>query len=915
MKNDSFINEVAQEILNQNIDLRDCNFIFPNRRAGLFFKKALAVLSAKDKPIFLPNVDDINHFVEGFSDLHRADEVLLLLWLLNCYNRIFPDKQQNIHQFSEFGLKLIHDFDEIDKYLVDAEKLFANIDDLGNLTVDIDFTPEQRKALEDLFHIIIMPENGTDEKNLQFHQNFVSIWNKAFEIYKMFTETLREHKIGYEGLIFKDVCSRKPSEIATKHTYFIGFNILTKSEEAVMQMFEHEGLAHFYFDYNKLHREGAKFNYSNSIRDFDFHIPAEITEYPSISAADQSKALNSILRDFLQNNDNSLIEQNTAIVLADEGLLSNVIDAIPDEIENLNVTMGVPLTETPIAMLMQSLMQMQVTATYAHSNGEWTFYHKHVMDVLTHPYLNMVVDKELISPVIMRINKDNMIRVPEGLLKEINSTIFSKCDSLFSYIFSILDILDGCNELIESEIDSEFINQYRNKLTLLSTYAEETKTELLDSELITLMRKLSRSMKVQFKGEPLNGLQIMGLLESRLLDFDNVIYVGFNDQFIPGNSGMENSLIPYNLRIPYGLPSHEITNLIYAYNFYRGLHRCDQLHIIYNVATADTSKNEPSRFQKQLRYLYNIDIKTVIPTPSNVGSLNIAFAPYKIADNELADLKNFHISPSSLKSFIKCPLKFYYEKVAGIREPGEVDELMKDNNVGSILHFVLEKYYSTPEKNIDTLINNGFREVLKRSFSAKGYDVIVYGTVKKMAENVLEFDKKRKPFTVTGTEQKFEAVIDGIKIKGVIDRIDNDEDFTRVIDYKTSVPKKNYNFDNIFDADKIDTIDEEVMQVLTYCYCLSRMPGFKNLKLKPLLYNTYLIAKNDQKDCIDGSKVINCYDDIKDDFEPKLEAKVNELKEAMDDMTKFFVRATKSDHCTFCKFNNLCMTNAEIRKH
>lgn len=917
MKSNSFINEVAQNILDQKIDLRECNFIFPNRRAGFFFKKALAQLSKDGKPIFLPYVDDINHFVEGFSDMHRADEVLLLLWLLNCYNQIFPDKPQNIHQFSEFGLKLIHDFDEIDKYLVDAKKLFANIDDLGNLSVDFDFTPEQRSALEGLFHII-MPQDGTDDKNLKFHQNFVSIWNKAYDLYSLYTETLRKNNIGYEGLIFRDVCSRKSEEIATKHTYFIGFNILTASEEAVMQMFEREGFAHYYFDYNKLDRKGAKFNYSNSIRDFDFNIPSKIIEYPRMSAAEQASSLNQILKDLLKKNKN-MIEENTAVVLADEGLLSNVIDAIPDEVDKFNVTMGVPLTETPISMLIQSLMQMQVTASYDHSNGKWTFYHKHVMDVLTHPYFNMIADKNKISAAIMKINKKNMIRVSESILKDINSDVFCKCDSLFSYLFSFLDLLDGCTELMESEIDSEFVNQYRNKLSLLSSYADATGIKILDSELITLMRKLSRSMKVQFKGEPLKGLQIMGLLESRLLDFDNIIFVGFNDQFIPGNSNMENSLIPYNLRIPYGLPSHEITNLIYAYNFYRSLHRCNELHIIHNVATADTSKNEPSRFQKQLKFLYNADIITESAS-SNIGSLGTNFAPYRIADDELEGMKDFHISPSSLKSFIKCPLKFYYEKVAGIREPDEVNEVMKDNNVGSLLHYVLEKYYTTAQKNIEYLINEAFVNVLYRSYSGKGYDVIVFGSVKKMAENVINYDKKRKPFSNVIAELKYEAMIDDIKISGVIDRIDDDDEFTRVIDYKTSVPSSlngrvlTYNFDDMFDGNKINTINEEVMQVLTYCYCLSKSEKFKNRKLKPLLYNTYLIAKGDQKDCIDGPTVINCYDDVKNDFETRLENKIKDLKDALTDNSKFFVRATKEEHCTYCSFRNLCMTNADIRK-
>jgi len=906
MKKDSFIRQAALAIAENHPikEIEDSLFVFPNRRAGLFFQRELS-RAYKDTPIFLPEVYDINHFAESLSTLRKGDEIELLLYLHKAYRDTYNDACQAslpLRSFIELGMKLLHDFDEADKYLVDIHALFLNIYQLAELTASMELTEAQREAISRFCNIVNRQSDNTEDEDnvLDFHKRYASLWNHIAPIYDRFNALLDQNKVGYEGKIYREVCEvMSEDKLPHKPIYFIGFNILTASEEALIHRFEQIGNATLIFDYNALPRTTARFDYHHSIKDFKFEIPKEnIHDYPSMTSGEQAENLHDILQTLIKSSNARDVEHNTAIVLADESLLIPALHAIPADIRHLNVTMGYPLSDTPIATLVAALIQYQVNIQQD-SDGTLSIYHRNLMELLLHPYFRLLCPPEKVNELITTIRKNDTIRIKIDDLKNHHPAIFTYAQDIFAYLATILDILDNhFSEQEDDSLDLEFIRQYRKRLTLLDTILKRTNTTVERSELTILIRRITRNLKVQFQGEPLHGLQVMGLLECRLLDFDNIIFVGFNDQFVPGSDINDNTLIPYSLRKAYGLPSHEITNLIYAYNFYRMLHRCNSLHLVYNLATGENSKNEVSRFHHQLRYLYDRTIETHLrPATLAAPSAPSLYFP----DTE--PVETLKLSASGLKTFITCPLRFYYRYLVGITEPDQIDETMQDKTFGSLLHSIMEIHYNNPTETLDNIALRAYQKVCHRSFEGKGYDIIAFESAKTMARNIIDYDKsKREPFTVAKTEHYFSLPYGMLQLNGVIDRIDNDNTpsgSTWVIDYKTSRPYEEPNFEMMFDPAETSDTDLEYMQLLFYCYVLARLPKAPS-NLKAQLYKVYAISKEKAlKSAID-------YAAVAPTFEPLLEETLNRLTESLQNPQLFKQPAANTDNCKYCPFSDLC---------
>lgn len=895
MNDNSFIRETAIKIAKSKTvkEIESSIFVFPNRRAGLFFQRELS-LALKGTPFFLPDTYDINRFAESLSTLRKADEIELLLYLHKAYRDTYNDAAEAslpLRSFIELGLKLLHDFDEIDKYLVDAHALFVNIYQLSELTATMELSDEQKEAIS-RFCNIVNPTSDLSPDSLTFHKKYASLWNHISAIYDRFNAILDTNGAAYEGKIYRDVCEHISDErLPQKPVYFIGFNILTASEEALIHRFEQLNNATLVFDYNNLNRTTATFDYHHSIRDFNFSIPKHIYDYPSMTSGEQTENLHDILQRLIAESSANVIEQNTAIVLADESLLMQALHAIPDEIEHLNITMGYPLADTPIATFVAALIQYQVNIQ-TDSTGVKSVYHRQLMELLLHPYCRLLCPADDLRKLIATIRHDNIIRIPLTMLATLHPTLFSFAEDIFSHLNSFIDVLDThFLEQSNGSLDLEFIRQYRNRITQLSTTLQRTSATVDRSELTILIRRITRNLKVQFHGEPLRGLQIMGLLECRLLDFDHIIFVGFNDQFVPGTGINDNTLIPYSLRKPYRLPSHEITNLIYAYNFYRMLHRCQSLHLIYNLATGDNSKNEVSRFHHQLKYIYNSGLVTCERCEETP---NLSPQPMQVYFPELEPVKDFRLSASALKTFITCPLRFYYTYILGIHEPDQIDETMQDGTFGSLLHRIMELHYKSNE-SFDNICLQAYKDVCHKSYEAKGYDIIAFESAKTMARSIIRYDEtKRSQFTVAATEHSFLSSYKDLKLYGIIDRIDNDDSFTWVIDYKTSESTESLDFDRMFDPATVKTADLENMQVLFYCYALRK----ENLKAQ--LYKVYSIAKDGEL----PEAIV--YADIAKVFEPLLEATFDRLIESLKKPELFRQHAANEDNCKFCPFGHLC---------
>lgn len=923
----SLVDEIAatHTVDGVTLDLGDETYVFPNRRAGLFFSRELARLSAPGNErgievVVLPRVFDINKYVEQISGLRRADDIELLLLLYTAYRELHPDEPLKLSSFIAQGRKMLHDFDEIDKYNVDAARLYRNLHDLDATS---DVTPLDDQQAEAIRRIFRVDTAGSSE--LKYRADFSTFWHDMGLLYARFNQLMDSRGIGTEGSIFRRVAnSADPALFRGRRIVFAGFNILTRTEEMIISRFE-QPAARFVPDYNAVVRtEPGRDYHVADIEEFHFHIPDDIRRYPALNSVDQADCLRSVLDELLRTNTPEQIVENTAIILADESLLPEVLDAVPDAFPSLNITMGYTLSNTPVATLVDCLMALQ-----AELPGRGSVYHKLVTDLLSHPYIGLICpDRRLVATLLSDIRANSKLRVALDELRPLNEAIFANADNIFDYLDAVFTAIEtaiaplaarGTNRRSNRwRLESEFVAQYRHTITRLNTYLTRsgisvcrtgnapTAQSISFSDCALLIKRMARGIKVQFVGEPLHGLQIMGLLECRLLDFENVIFLGFNEQFIPGTQRASLSFIPYSLREPFGLPTHETTNSIYAYNFYRMLHRASRLALIYNESR---DEYEPSRFLAQLQYLHTTSGAVTTGDSAHRPAITSAHQDFRPYVNREAARPIERLSPSSLKTYIKCPLWFYYSRILHIHDPQEVEETMQANTFGSILHRALELYYDRrcepTDAAISELLDEAYRHVKEVDYTNQGYDVIAYNAIRKMVKAVIDADisDAESGREVIGTEVHYGIntshpdletktyadprlaalgsheiritptdedgnEICSIPIDGVIDRIDSHSDVIdgpetiRVIDYKTSKAENTPIYDNLFSSEHARDVDLEAMQVLLYCYILKHN-GFEKAQLVPQLYKTYTIVKEghlkEMSISIDGMKpgVIN----------------------------------------------------------
>ena len=914
-----FLQQIAKIYTEKLTPTSQLLFVFPNRRAGLFFRKEL--LALVKKPVFAPDITDINSLAATISPLQKANDIELLFALYESYVHVrsqHTEEIETIDAFIPFGTTLLGDFNEIDKYLIDTKLLFSNIADLKNLNDQSQFLSEEQIAALNSFWGKVQNERN---KNLSFNRQFISLWDDLHDIYTHFTQSLISKGIGYDGLIYRtaieklstfNFCDKReqssslelPSEakilneaknfqLSTfKSIVFIGFNSLTTSEYRIFKHFQQLGIADFYFDYPTCYTSPSPFAstvgkyYERNLREFpsryqhtqpsEPHIP-NITLHSTPSATNQINVACSLLTP----NSSLLTRHSTAILLADESLMPSLIQQLPANIEKINITMGYPLSITPIATLINHILTLQTELTN-NREGITQFYYKPLLSILSHSNIQSIYPTSS-AKIIDQITRANYIRITTQELhniianlntddeeKQFFTTLFTSHTStpeLLKYLSDIITQLSTFNFQLSTE--KEFLYQYNQQLNQLKTLLTTNSSLLTPNLLRMLIMRLTSSLKVQFKGEPIEGMQIMGLLESRLLDFENIILIGFNDQKVPGNKSV-NSIIPYNLRRAYNLPTHEVSDAIQAYNFYRTLYHTKNLHLIYDSRN-EGAQNEISRYFYQLQYLlrapmqqYNYQLQ--IQNTNNETPDNQEITIHKTSEiiNKLNSYKtsNASLSASRLKDYIACPLRFYFSTIANIKSPNEINETGESSLLGRIYHKAMELYYNqhtTPQslnpKQIEILVHNAFIEESKssgRQVQITGFNSLIFNLTHQFITNTIRFDiarYKQNQFSNVQSEVEINQPINQINFKGYIDRIDKTDDTINIIDYKTTATPKNEigipNIINLFNSYK--SSHHELFQIILYChiYNSSFLIPHSSLKIRPLLYKTYELSKSD----------------------------------------------------------------------
>ena len=963
-----FLQQVASVFYKNHPDtISDLVFVFPNRRSGIFFQKYLA-MEAK-KPLFSPAILTISELFSELSELQLADRTSLLFRLYEIFIRV-SGSNESFDDFYYWGEMLLNDFDDVDKYVADAHKLFTNVTDLKQIEEDFAFLEQEQVDIIRRFWSHFIPSHESHRK-----ESFAKTWAVLYEIYRDLRASLRKDGMAYEGMIFRDVAElfleQQPWHLPFKKIVFVGLNALTTAERVMLRGLRDRGIADFYWDYQapvlRDPDNKASFFASENLRDFpsEYELPpfpedarpeVEVIGIPS--AIGQTKYSYEVLQQLVDSGDIPHPEHamNTAVVLPDENLLIPALYTVPREIDPINVTMGYGLKNTPIAGLMQYVFELQ--RTFRSENGQIQFYHHFVVAILNHRYVT-TFDSDTSNALIADIRKNNKVFIPAAelranpLLEKIFRPVTS-VEEVSDYLTGLLEFLQGGiadtdpdteeeSAVVRlTELEKEFIYHYYITVNRLADVIGGFSIPFSLPTYFRLLRQLTETISIPFRGEPLSGLQIMGVLETRALDFENQIILSMNEGVFPLKKAA-NSFIPFNLRKGFGLSTTEHQDAIYAYHFYRMISRAKKVFLLYDTRSAGMQTGEVSRFVHQLKYHYRYPIKekTVtydisVPAPVGIEIRKSAAVMQKLQQYLSGGKKD--LSASAINTYLNCPLQFYFRFVEGLGEEDQVSENLESNTFGNIFHGVMEDIYKRCKGQMvtaDILRNaiedtDGLRRLIRKNFAwyflnkrdqapaLTGFNYLIGEVLMKYVRQVLSDDMKRTPFLHIGSEVRVQMeypIGDNrkVRLKGSIDRVDEREQTVYIIDYKTGAGISQFaSMRQLFDKAEKER-PKAVMQVNFYSMLYSLL--HKPAAVQPHIYylrsffsttnDTMVSVKQKEKEgeenlLADGPLV---------DFLPYEKAFRDELSACLEEIFNPempFIQTDNDKNCQYCHLATIC---------
>lgn len=954
---ETFLKQVAHDLYNKTEgNFTKVAIVFPNKRASLFFNEYLAQES--DRPIWSPTYVSISELFRQSSDLSIADPIKLVCDLYKVFQKATGSKE-TLDDFYFWGEMLIADFDDADKNMADTHALFSNLKDLNELMDNYDFLEEgQKEALSQFFH------NFSINQVTELKQRFISMWNVLGDIYAEYKALLESQSIAYEGMLYRQVIEQLDVEALPYNKYiFVGFNVLNKVEHTLFKKLNEAGKAMFYWDYdtfylNKTPHEAGEFIRRN-LRDFPSELPAsffdnlnqpkEVTFIESPTENGQVRYLPQWIRENLTSQ-----EKETAVVLCNEALLQPVLHALPDNVKHINITMGFPLSQTPAYSFVNALMELH-TSGYNPNNGRYLF--AEVISVLKHPYTRQLSpEAEKLEQTLTRDNR--FYPLPSEL----------KQDNVLELLFTPRrNNLDLCSMLSEALKEVAVIYQqqaashsdafdqlYRESLfktyTLVNRFHTLIESKELNVQAGTFQRLLTRVMSsssIPFHGEPAIGMQVMGVLETRNLDFRHLIMLSVNEGQLP-KAGGDSSFIPYNLRKAFGMTTIDHKIAVYAYYFYRLMQRAEKVTLVYNTATDGINRGELSRFMLQflIEWGYPVLRKQLEAAQSPQDSTPIIIE--KTPDimermKSVFDIRNNPkalISPSALNCYLDCPLKFYYKYVALLSAPDEVTADIDSAKFGSIFHYAAEHIYKDltahgkliSKENLETLlkdevrlqtyVDNGFKELFfnlppNEQPEYNGIQLINSAVIVKYIQQLLRNDLRYAPFTFIGSEQRIFENIEictstgdiQSRIGGIIDRIDSKGESLRIVDYKTGGDADTpANVQSLFIPDKKRS--NYVFQTFLYASIVCKKLREKNDSrlVAPALLYIHRAASEKYSPVIQmgeprkPKELVDNFAQYEGDFRENLKT----LLEDIFNPDISFTQTEIEDKCAYCDFRALC---------
>ena len=937
-----FLSQVAAHYF-QAPDIRQHCFVFPNRRSMVFFRKYLGERVKEQGggvPLPVPPMYTINDFFYAVYKVNVTDRLRLLLELYDCYRSLNP-QAESLDEFVFWGDVILQDFDDIDKYLVNAEDLLRNVSDFKAIQDSFDYlSGNQRAAIEQFL------SHFREGKESEIKNRFVKLWNLLFPLYTQFRARMQEKGMAYEGMVYRSLADAlkggtpavdilSPVFPETKQFVFVGLNALTECERLLLSRMRDAGLAQFVWDFVSAEIQDpankASLFMRKNVQEFPQAFPIDpqglgkprITVISVPSSVGQAKLAGHILQASRASSD-----VETAFVLPDESLLLPLLNSIPPQHNNINVTMGYPMRGSSVYTLLQALGQMQLRLR--HRPDGWYFYHRTVREVFgSGLFRELLSEKE--KTIVARVKADAKYFIPLADLQggpvldlffqvgvtdpalasvEQNHAV----ERYFSDVVALVGRqLSATGDML---LELDFAKRCHTQLNILL----ETDLELLPATHLRLLEASLEGISVPFRGEPLQGLQVMGPLETRALDFRNLVILSANEGMFPRKS-FSSSFIPPELRKGFGLPTYEYQDAVWAYYFYRMIQRPEHVWLLYDSRTEGLKSGEESRYIKQLEYHFHLPLERLVAS-APIHPVTVEDTIPK-TETHVQAIRNGVLSASVLQSYLYCPARFYYQFVEQLQVDDEVAESLDAGMLGNVFHKVMKQLYDvdlvTPaylvatEKDMDKrrrLIRAAVLEEM-HSVEVSGRNLVLEEVLLGYVRATLKHDINllanagSAGFRIIGLEQRRETTFEGFRIKGYIDRMDSyKEGEVRIVDYKTG---------KVEDDDILIT-DENAASVVEKLFGESNN-GRPKIALQLFVYG--VLAHADPK--LKGAQVLNsiystgrlytgALPDVAEspEFIRLMREKLRDMLSEMTDVTVPFRRTKDARTCAICNFKNIC---------
>ena len=956
---ESFLKLVAADLYKHTEgNLAHTAVVFPNKRAGLFFNEYLAQES--DSPIWSPAYVSISELFRSLSPWEVGDPVKLVCELYKIFRRE-TQSTETLDDFYFWGEMLISDFDDADKNRVDTDKLFSNLQDLRNIMDDYTFIDdEQEEAIRQFF------QNFSIERRTALKERFISLWDVLGNIYKGFRESLASQNIAYEGMMYRHVIEHLDVDKLPYEKYvFVGFNVLNKVEHTLFTQLKDVGKAVFYWDYDEFYmkenrqavtHEAGEFIRRN-LRDFPSPVSGELFKNLSkpkevhYIASSTENAQARYLPQWIRNN-LTTPEKETAVVLCNEALLQPVLHSLPAEVKHVNITMGFPLSQTPVYSFLIALLELH-THGFNFKSGRYTF--QSVVTLLKHPYTRQLTGQaEMLEKALTRNNR--FYPLPGELGKdEFLTRLFTPLSGNLNLCIRLSETLQQVAGIYQANTsgteDTDAFNQlYRESLFKAYTTINRFRTLIEEDELTVqsetfrrLLVKVLSATNIPFHGEPAIGMQVMGVLETRNLDFRHLVLLSVNEGQLP-KSGGDSSFIPYNLRKAFGMTTIEHKIAVYAYYFYRLLQRAERITLMYNTSSDGLNRGEWRRFMLQFLIEWPHPITRQFleagQSPQGTSPITVEKTPDVMRRMQsLFDVRanpKAKFSPSALNYYLDCPLKFYYRYVAGLSAPDEVSAEIDSATFGSIFHYAAEHIYKDltthgkviNKEALETLLRNEVKlqdyvdTAFKKLFfnvpqnekpEYNGVQLINSAVIARYLKQLLQNDLRYAPFTFIASEMEVDEPIDiqtpkGViksRIGGIIDRMDSKDGTLRIVDYKTGGDADTPpHVESLFIPDKKRS--NYVFQTFLYAAIMCRKQP--TMKIAPALLYIHRAATETYSPVIQMGEPRKPKEAVEDfsKYEKEYRERLQGLLEEIFNPEKSFTQTEIIEKCTYCDFKALC---------